>query len=489
MEDFINLMGVKYTTDLEFKELNKLYDVNTSIIICYIIDEILKYFPDIYTKEELKEIIKTNLKSNIEFKELQETQMGVYSYSKKRMAISNQIKDPRLSHVLLHEFMHLLINNNKIKEVFHEDGFKSYNEMMTSLLETKYYERKYGKKKLKLNNYIPDFIEQLYIIYGDDLFIKYLKNKGDIKELFNIKANSELEQIIIDNDKDKSKLMESFADNLYDFDKATEFKNYETLAFLNYKIEKFISMQLEFYLKNNNELTPKEKIEKTRKLLLAQKDPSGNVYYNIGKYLNEIKGDEKLMPDLESILDKEDKINEYKSLNIVKEVFGIEEGIETSIYTTNRNYKDGYSSTSMYEYYSNKDYYDTIAVAILKGLINPKEIEQPNEAIIIDGIPYKNRLFIKFSDSKVNLLMDFFSHNCLSYNLVTQKNSYIFNEYGIYIQDDEKYKESLYNDQTYYIKDEDRYHYRDEEANGLDLDYDVLGVKKIQLLYPKENKM
>ena len=142
------------------------------------IEDFQNIYTNIFTNEELENILKENVSEIKYVDELPYNQIGRYSLKDKTVEILKSYEYP--GKVLFHELTHAI--TRKMNENVEN---KYFSEVLTTLAEEAY-AKHYGIKYGRVNGYIPDFGHQLQIVYGDELMQKFYKTPEKIHELFDM---------------------------------------------------------------------------------------------------------------------------------------------------------------------------------------------------------------------------------------------------------------------------------------------------------------
>ena len=230
-------------------DINHKYNVASRSLINFFIVNFLHYFPNFFHLDELIKKITDNLNEitlvNLEDKP---SVFGFYRMTQKRIKINqkfNKLDDfIKLDIGLFHEFIHAIteLSSEEIKQ-----GDIAFIEMMTTLFEEEYHIRKYGKIDKRINTYIPIYVRELYMIYGEDLLKEFLIHKSNIRHLLNI------------DDYHYENLKNNFT--VIATEKVKKEMDFNVIEHTHIELEKTILKILENYLLNSP-LTFCEKVEK-----------------------------------------------------------------------------------------------------------------------------------------------------------------------------------------------------------------------------------
>ena len=367
----------QYLGNMNGIKLNSIYDDFTKKAIYRFIYEFQKLFPNILSTKEIVNRINNNLLSNIEFEDLTKEEFkiersiidnrlpdevisGYYNPIAKKLYIDKNISSYNTDSVLFHEFLHVLSIDRYRKGEDQESEFLS--ETLVALMQEKFERRRYNNYYDRTTTYLTNYMKQLEVIYGKELFTTYFNNYRDLSKLFNIypvRENIGGKEVL-------HKMIELF--NVINYGVKTNDNPYK-IEFANTTFELNLAFLLSSYFNYHRELTDDEKIEKIRQMISLQKSPNFDVYKKmIDKYVKD-KGRIKYFPEVNFVVNN-DRDN-YNNNELLKDKYirflsakrfgftDIEDYKNNPLFDTKNNIFYSYGK-DYYRYLHKQNYYNLI---------------------------------------------------------------------------------------------------------------------------------
>jgi hypothetical protein len=298
------------------------YDDFTKKAIYRFINEFEELYPGFLPREEIISRIKSNLKYNIYLEDLSDENLiekgytddasisAYYNPLTKKIYIDKNLTSAKMDSALFHEFLHCITIKNDNK---YDLNSEFITETVVTCMQEKFEKTRYNTNE-RCNNYITNYIKQLEVIFGRQLYREYIRNYRDISNLFNDYPVKEYSNkmvlhnyVLLFNKINKivrkggDEFLFKYANTIYDFN---------TTLFLNN------------YLKNHKELSNYEKLKKIDQLLTVQKTPDIDLYsamindYSKDGLINSFPNlryikDKKVIGPLDELL--KEKIDNYNS--------------------------------------------------------------------------------------------------------------------------------------------------------------------------------